>query len=407
MISYHTCPLASEEGKETGGMNVYVLELAKELASMGHKVDIFTRSQDVHNKVVVQITENLRLMHLPAGPQKPLSKNNILPYIDQFVGEFKKFVEEEKIEYDVLHCHYYLSGLVGLKIKESTNLPIVMSFHTLALMKNLVARSEAEKEDKSRIQAEFQLVKAADHLIASSEAESAYINYLYECPTNKITVIPPGVNRKHFYPIDKDVAKEKIGVETSEKIVLFVGRIEPLKGIDSLIYAMKIITTQCPNLSVRLIIVGGDVSQKISLWKKELQTLEALRSILNIPNIVRFVGQRKQEELRYYYNSAEVVVMPSHYESFGMTALEAMSCGIPVIASNITGVANIIDEKHDFLITSVNNPLLLAAQIEYLLTNEKLHAKVSQEVLQNVTDFTWTKTAEKTLGIYNSLTQNG
>lgn len=403
MISYHTCPLASQEGKETGGMNIYVLELSRTLARAGHTVDIFTRSQDIENKEIVEVEKNLRVIHLPAGPRKHLSKKHIEPYIPAFVKAYLDFQKNEKSTYDVLHCHYFLSGLAGLKIKEKTKTPLIMSFHTLALMKNLVARTEAEKEEASRIDAEFLLASQADHIITPTDAESIYMADLYDCNVEKLTVIPPGVDITRFYPISKIVAKERIKVPVSEKIVLFVGRIEPLKGIDALIYAIKIINKQNPDLPIRLIIVGGDVSQNVSLWKKELQVLEALRTTLRIPDIVHFVGQRTQEELLYYYNSAEVVVMPSHYESFGMAALEAMACAVPVIASNVSGIANIIDEKHSFLITSVNNPILLASQIECLLTDKTLHAKVSRDVLKNIPDFTWEKTAQKVIKVYDSV----
>jgi D-inositol-3-phosphate glycosyltransferase len=406
MISYHTCPLASQEGKETGGMNIYLLELSKELVKKGHVVDIFTRSQDVNHQRVVPVIDGLRVVHLPAGPQKTLPKQKLLPFLDEFVENYKEFVAKENNSYDILHCHYYQSGLAGLKIKaKNGNIPFIMSFHTLALLKNLVARSEQETEDQTRIDAEFLLTVKADKVITSNETDSRYMQYFYNAPPSKLTVIPPGIDASRFYPMDKSMAKEKIGEDLSQKIVLFVGRIEPLKGVDALIYAIKIIATRKPDLPVRLLIVGGDVSQTKELWTKELQRLEQLRNMLHIPCIVEFVGQRTQEELPFYYNSAEVLVMPSHYESFGIAAIEAMACGTPVITSNVTGVASIIDQKHASLITSVNNPLLLASQIEKLLTDSKTHEKVSQEGIKNVSDLTWANTANKMIEVYTETAQ--
>lgn len=403
MISYHTCPLASQEGKETGGMNIYVLETARELAKMGHTIDVFTRCQDIHNEKIVHVAENLRVIHIPAGPQKAISRKKLAPFLDEFVTNCNVFIENEKTPYDVFHSHYYLSGLIGLKMKEKqSHIPLIMSFHTLGLMKNLVARSEHEKEEKFRIDAEFLLTEKADVIINPSESDALYMKYLYNAKEEKLAVIPPGINRDRFHPIEKDIAKQQIQMEYNKKIVLFVGRIEPLKGIDALIYAIKILVVRNPSLPVKLLIVGGDISQKKELWTKELQSLEQLTTTLSIPDVVKFVGQTPQDKLRFYYNSAELVVMPSHYESFGMTALEAMACGVPVITSNVSGVASIIDEKHGSLITTVNNPLLLAAQIEEMLINKDLHEKVSKDIRESVSDLTWHNTAEQILAAYKA-----
>lgn len=400
MISYHTCPLASVEGKETGGMNVYVLELAKALSKKGHFVDIFTRSQDSRNEEVVQVNSNLRVIHIPAGPQKPISKKEILPFIDEFKENVLKFSNQQNVSYEILHCHYYLSGLIGLKLKIKLKIPMTTTFHTLALRKNLVARSEEEMESKIRIDAEFLLCKESDIIISSSEAGGVYLEYFYDCDKEKIKSAPPGVDAETFHPISKKEAKDKIKITTNEKIILFVGRIEPLKGIDALIYAMKVLVKKHPTVPLKLIVVGGE-KEKDSPSREELSKLEELTEVLKIPNKVNFVGKKSQEELPYYYNSAEVVVMPSHYESFGMAVLEAMACGIPVITSNVSGVANIIDD--DSLITTVSNPLLLASQIEPLLINSQLHAKISKAVQHDACGYTWQNTALKTEEIYKSL----
>lgn len=405
MISYHTCPLASLEGKETGGMNVYVLELSKELAKQGYIVDIYTRSQDNSNKEIVEIGKNLRLIHLKAGLQKHIPKKQLINFIDDFVESFKQFSKKYELSYDLLHCHYYLSGLIGLKIsqKNGKKIPVAMTFHTLALMKNLVARDEMEKEDKSRIDSEFLLIKKVDTIITPSTTNKEYITSLYNAPEEKITVVTPGVDTKLFKPMDKQKAKEKVGAGKNHKIVLFVGRIEPLKGIDVLMYAIKILLQKHPAMNLCLWIVGGDVSQKTSFWSKELQKLENLRELLGIKTIVKFVGQKPQTMLPYYYNAAEVVVMPSHYESFGMAALEAMACGIPVITTNVSGIASLIDDKHQALITTVNNPLMLASQIETLLTDEAFHKKIGKQVYETVQDLSWKNIAKATKHVYENL----
>lgn len=405
MLSYHTCPLASIEGKETGGMNVYVLELSKRLAERGYKVDMFTRCHDDDNEKVTQVTPNLRLMHLVSGPTDgSVSKKDLIRYLDGFIETFMAFTEAEGLVYDVLHCHYYLSGLVGLKLQESfpNKPPIIVTFHTLALMKNLVARGERERESQARIDAEYSLAQNATRIITPSESARDYLAYLYDASSEKISVIPPGFNIDLFKPIEKRQAKQKINATQDHKIILFVGRIEPLKGIDVLMYAMKILTQRNPEMTVCLWVLGGDISQDVSEWSQELQRLEQLRKTLRISSFVKFVGQKPQDELPYYYNSAEMVVMPSNYESFGMTALEAMACGVPVITTNVAGISRFLDDEHKALVTSAHNPLLLAERIEHLLSDEVAHAHLGKEIQEKVSELSWRSIASQIEEIYKT-----
>lgn len=404
MISFHTCPLASQEGKETGGMNVYVLELSKQLSRLGIAVDAFTRSQDDEQPHVVQVDPLFRVIHVPAGPESPVPKKQLLQYLPEFVRNYRRFVEEQGIEYDVLHCHYYLSGLAGLDIAQQApnRAPLVMTFHTLALMKNLVARNEVERETQERIDAEFRLVRAVDKIIAPSESDRSYLHYLYQAEADQVEVIPPGVDVAHFKPMHRPAAKALLGVHPNEHLILFCGRIEPLKGIDMLLYAMKVLVVKNPALKVCLWIIGGDVSQQPGQWSRELQKLEELRHLLDLTTVVHFAGQQAQEILPVYYNAADVVVMPSHYESFGMVAAEAMACSTPVITTNVAGVSSLIDDQHNLLITSVNNPLLLAAQMELLLANPQKYDAIREEVYQKVQDLNWQTIAGKIVALYQA-----
>lgn len=404
LISYHTCPLASEEGKETGGMNVYVLELGKRLAQKGLRVDAFTRSQDPTNQKIVQVASNFRVIHLPAGPEAPIPKKELYRFIPEYVENFLRFTKEHDLHYDVLDCHYYLSGLIGLEIQQRQHQPLIMTFHTLAMMKNLVARDELEKESRERIESELMLVQKADVVVAPSRHEKQYLEYLYETDPAKIRIIHPGVDLSLFKPMPHAEARAFVGADPEYRIILFVGRIEPLKGIDGLLYAMKILTSKNPNLKVCLWIVGGDISQPVNQWSRELQKLEHLRQLLKIDTMVKFVGQRPQHELPYYYNAAELVVMPSHYESFSMTAAEAMACGVPVITTNVAGVSTLMDDQLEALILSVNNPLLLAQKIEQLLYQPNVRQKLCGALRANVKNVTWDNTADALIEIYKRLT---
>jgi len=391
MISYHTCPLASEEGKETGGMNIYVLHTAKALAAIGYSVDIFTRAQDATQPKIVQLSETLRVIHVTAGPERYMlpdsdeNKRALLTYLPDFVTNIQAFQKEHAVMYDVLDCHYYLSGLAGLALQKDTpNLPLIMTFHTLALMKNLIARNGLSFEEKERITAELQLVQSAQAIISPSENEKRYLQYLYNAPLEKIHVIAPGVDTSLFRPLDKSKARETIGVSPDHKMILFVGRIEPVKGIDVLLYAMKILLQQHPTLRVCLWIVGGDIAQPQALWSSELQKLDQLRELLALTTTVKFVGQQPQHMLPFYYNASDLMVTPSHYESFGMTALEAIACDIPVITTNVTGISGLIDDRCKEFITTANNPLLLAEQMAEVLLRPQ-----GKKVLQNIADFDW------------------
>ena len=405
MISFHTCPLASQEGKLTGGLETYVLELSKALVAKGKEVDIYTRCQQKDNPLIVHIAPRLRLIHLPAGPKETVDKKSLPRFIPEFVDSYISFTAKNNLSYDIFHCHYYMSGLIGLAINKKTGLsiPLVMYFHTLALMKNLVARDELEKEELERIQAEMKIAQEAPRIITPTETEKSYLEYLYHTDKHKITIIPPGVKTSFFKPMDKNLAKQKIGAKKEDKILLFVGRIEPLKGLDMLMYALKVLIMQNPELSVCLWIVGGDILQPQELWSHELKMLQQLKDVLHLSTHVRFVGQKTQEELPEYYNAAEMVIMPSHYESFGIVTLEAMACGVPVITTNVAGVSQLIDKQHAALITSVNNPLLLASQIKYLLTDEAAHTRISKDLHEKAQGLSWCIIVNKIIEVYESL----
>ncbi len=375
LISVHECPLASSEGKERGGINVYTFELGKALTRLGWNVDAFTRIQDDKNPRLVQVTEGFRVIHLPNGPHTPLPKKHILAHLPEFTQSLKDFMKKEQITYDILHAHYYLSGIVALEIRDGSpqgrddKPKIVMTFHTMGLMKQLVAGGTSPEDPADRVDLERAIAESADSIITSSETGKHYISSFYDCPEEKIRVIPPGVDTKLFRPMKKDVARAHIGMGSTERMILAVGRIDPVKGFDVLLAAMKILLHHRPDLgeNICLCIVGGDVGQTKHQWSRELEKLDRLRTSLNLTTTVRFVPPQPQEELPFFYNAADVVVMPSHYESFGMVALEAIASGTPVIATDVTGISPILKELPQGHVVSANNPVLLAQKIEHVL----------------------------------------
>lgn len=395
VISYHTCPLSDEKNAEVGGMNTYVLELSKALVKKGYVIDIYTRAVDKHAPAVVDVIPGLKVIHITDGNLIEIPKKELFKHLPQFLKNLKIYIDKQDLSYDLISAHYYLSGLIGLKLKKIISCPLFVTFHTLALMKNLVGKSMEEKEDLARIKSELYLTKKADKIIATSESDLEYIHTLYNCPLKKISLLNPGVNLTLFRPIKKSSAKKIIRANPNHKIILFVGRIEPLKGIDVLLYTIKILLQRKLKPIPCLWIVGANNIKNEKDWTKELRHLEGLRRLLEIRPYVKFVGRQSQLKLPYYYNSAEIVLMPSQYESFGIAALEAMACAVPVIVTDTAGVSGLLDKEHSSLLTSASNPIGLARKIKHLLTNKKEYDKMSKEVFNKVADLSWENVAEK------------
>lgn len=392
MISLHECPLASSEGKERGGINVYVYELGKALGHLGWQVDMFTRKQDTVNPDNVRVTKNIRVVHLPAGPATPLPKQQLMNHIDEFSANLIAFIKSNNITYNAIHAHYYYSGLVVKNIIEqlSPTPMFVITFHTLGIMKQLVSRDEKSDDPITRIPSEQALVSSADKIITGSEAGKSYLIAFYQASEKRISVVSPGVDTSLFAPMSKKAARRQIGMPNTKHMILSVGRIDPVKGFDVLLAAVKILLSKKPELenNLCLCIVGGDVGQDKSSWNKELTRLNKLRSTLNLTMAVQFVPPMPQNKLPAYYNAADVVVMPSHYESFGMVALEALACGTPVIATDVTGISPILKSFPKGHIVSANNPLLLSERIKNVLKkrtrNKNLHQEMTSYDWQNV-----------------------
>ena len=400
VISYHTCPLALQEGKQTGGMNIYVLELSKALSKLDLKLDIYTRAQGSKDPLIVNLNPHLRLIHLPTGVKKPLPKAALLKLTPQYSKNLINFIKKNQLHYHIIHSHYYLSGLIGTKLKTLLpNSKHLITFHTLALMKNLVARHHHEQPLPERIKAELDLIKKVDQIIVPSENEKNYLQHLYQADPKKLSIIPPGIDLDLFKPMSKLKAKKIINADPDHKIVLFVGRLEPLKGIDTLIYAIKILTSKHPDSKICLWIVGNDISKTSSEQKK----LEHLKNLLHLPGSVKFINQKSQKDLPHYYNASEVVVMPSHYESFGMVALEALACNTPVITTEASGISSLIIKTKNSTLSSPNHPLALANKIEHLIKNPFKLPKAFSKSRSNLKHLTWDNIAQKINTLYHEL----
>ncbi len=405
MLSYHTCPLATLGGKDTGGMNVYVRDLTRILGRMGVHVDVFTRSQDEHvPHVLHDLGFGNRVVHIQAGPETPIKRDELASHIPEFVEHVKTFAAEKGIQYDLIHSHYWLSGLAAESLSAAWgNKPIIHMFHTLGEMKNRIARSEAEREPKERIEAEKRILNLADRVIVSTLAELTQLRFLYRADDRKTTILPPGVDTTHFYPIPPDEAKQFIGLKPGDRMVLFVGRIEALKGVDTLIEAMSRLSMLTISLPVHLAIIGGEPDASPRDMSAEMARLQQLCDDLAVGQTVVFLGKRGQDTLPYYYSAAEAVVMPSHYESFGMVALEAMACGTPVIASEVGGLAYLVQDGVTGFTIPDDDPVELCNKLAALLGDPVLQQRMSESAALYAQDYKWEKIAGPLLEIYQAL----
>jgi D-inositol-3-phosphate glycosyltransferase len=403
MLSVHTCPLATLGGKESGGMNVYVRDLSRELGRRGLSVDVFTRVQDPKPPLVGELGENARVIHLQAGPKRPYDKNLVYHHLPQFTENLKRFAEREGIGYHLIHSHYWLSGIVARDLQREWRVPSVHMFHTLGLLKNRVAENPKEKETEQRIEAERQIVRFADRLVAANPLEKAQLIWSYGASPSRLEVIPCGVDLGLFRPLGRHDAKAHLQMPDGHKVVLFVGRIEPLKGIDVLMRAMALVLKDIdmPREDVCLCIIGGD--PKADNVDREMSRLQQMRERLGIADVVMFLGKRDQDALPYYYSAAEVCVVPSHYESFGMVALEAMACGTPVIASRVGGLTfTVKDGRTGFLVPN-DDPGALAGKLKLLLTDDDLRSRMGQEGTRLARRYGWSIVATQVVALYREL----
>jgi D-inositol-3-phosphate glycosyltransferase len=406
IISYHTCPLATLGGKDTGGMNVYVRDLTRFLGRYGIHADVFTRSQDEH---VPHILHDLgygnRVVHIQAGPEVPLSKKELPNYIPEFVRGINQFAEQKIIHYDLIHSHYWMSGVAALSLKEKWKTPILHMFHTLSKLKSENSQFSSKKENKYRAQGEQKVMDFSDRIVVATEDEVIKMEKYYRIDKHKLVVIPPGVDTCHFYPIPSDEAKAVIGVPKEESMILYVGRIEPLKGVDKLIRAISElhkgdVLSKCPHY---LIIIGGEPDAPSPEMNQEMHRLQQLCIDLNVGNLVLFLGKRDQDTLPYYYSAAEITVVPSHYESFGMVALEAMACGTPVIATQVGGLSYLIKDKVTGYTIPDDNPMALEQSLTQLICKADLRKQMSLNSIAYAQSYSWDVITPRIIKEYNYL----
>ena len=392
MISMHASPVAELGGYKSGGMNLYVKEIALRLSKLGVKVDIYTRNDRDNSVEILELGPNVRLIYVNAGPKKKLDPLNLVQHIEQFVSEVENYRNFENIQYDLIHSHYYLSGLIGMHISKLWSIPHVTMFHTLELAKKIAFKDKLESN--LRIELEKKVIKDVNKIICASSHEKDIIDNYVSASSKKVSIIPLAVDTNVFHPNDKYLSREKLEIDQDSKIVLCVSRIDPVKGIDILVKSFA----QLNNSQLKLMIIGGYNAPNPYQAK-----LLKLVKRLNLQEKIQFVGAVPHGDLVKYYNASDLVVVPSLYESFGLVSLEGFATKKPVIASNIGGLASTIDNEVNGLLFEPGNIKDLTQKINLLLSDTFLNQKIVNRAFMDVNKYSWDTAASQVYNVYSSL----
>jgi D-inositol-3-phosphate glycosyltransferase len=396
LVSVHTCPLAALGGKETGGMNVYVRELARELARLDLEVDVFTRSQDPAIPCVVRLAPRARVVHVVAGPQRPLSRLATLRHVASFARGVEAWARAAGREYALVHGHYWLSGLAALDLGRRFAIPVVQMFHTLGAVKNAV--DAREREPAERLDAEARIAREADRIVAATPVERADLAWHCGADPERIRVIPCGVDLALFRPGDAAAARRRLGLD-DEPVLLFVGRLAPIKGLETLLHALGRHKAAGARRA-RLLIVGGDRNER---FDGERTRLRRLSDRLGIGSWVDFRGPQAQDALPDYYRAADLCLIPSRHESFGMVALEAMACGAAVVASRVGGLEATVQDGVTGILVPEGQVDALAAAIAALLGDASRRRALGRRAAAGARCFAWPHVARAVLDLYGEL----
>ena len=396
-LMVHTSPLDQPGIGDAGGMNIYVLESAQRMAAMGVSVDIFTRRTDAAQADIVEISPGVRVRHFDCG-HGTLTKEQLPIHISGLSQEFSRIIRTEN--YDVIHSHYWLSGKVAMPAAKELGIPLVHTMHTMARVKNLNLAEGETPEPMIRVQGETQVVAAANALIANTDAEGASLVSLYDACPDTVHVVSPGVDLYTFTPGEsRSAARDLIGQPADALVVSFVGRIQPHKGPEVLIRATSELVKHTPLLRHKLIvnIVGGASGANT----EEVDRLKELTTWLAIDDVVRFTPPIPREELPQWYRAADLVIVPSYSESFGLVALEAQACGTPVVATAVGGLRTAVADGISGVLVDGHDPKAWSSVISRLLQEPQRRVLLSMGAVEHASHFGWDVTARGTLDIYD------
>jgi D-inositol-3-phosphate glycosyltransferase len=401
-LSVHTSPLDQPGCGDAGGMNVYVTEVARRLAERGIEVEIFTRATSSDIPSTVEVSPGVTVRHITAGPYEGLDKNDLPAQLCAFTsGVLREEAAHEPGWFDLVHSHYWLSGQVGWLAKERWGVPLVHTMHTMAKVKNLLLADGDAPEPVMRAIGEAQVVEAADRLIASTAEEATQLVELYGADPARVEVVAPGVDLSVFSPGERIASRLRVGLPAAAVVLLFVGRIQPLKAPDVVLRAAATLVEADPALRERLVVVvvGGPSGTGL----EQPEHLAKLAGTLGISDLVRFEPPAPQSMLADYYRAADLTVVPSYNESFGLVALESQACGTPVVAARVGGLATAVRDGVSGVLVDGHDPAEYAEVTRTLLAAPARRAALAAGSVEHAAGFGWDATVERVLEVYSQL----
>jgi D-inositol-3-phosphate glycosyltransferase len=387
----HTSPLAQPGAGDGGGMNVYVRALASALARAGVGCDVYTRAEDPRQSPVVVVEPGFRVLHVNAGPRAPIPRYELPGLVDAFVAESTRLIDEA-LPVEVLHANYWLSGAVAHRLKHLRDLPLVATFHTLARVK---ADAGVDDDPDQRARTEHDVIACADLMLASTAAERDQLETHYGAVPERVEIVPPGVDHSVFFPADAAVAKRRLGFE-GRRMLLFAGRIQPLKGVGMAVRCLA----ELDDPTAMLLVVGGPSGPD---GDEELARVRALAHELGIAANVHFVPPQPHTDLADFYRAADVCIVPSRSESFGLVALEAAACGTPVVAASVGGLRSLVDDGTTGFLVDGRDPAAYAAPVATLLDDPALAAEIGATASVRSRRYSWSITAARLRRLYGDL----
>ncbi len=395
----HTSPLDQPGTGDAGGLNVYVVEVAKQLAHRGVEVEIFTRAVCPDTPPAVELVPGVLVRNMVAGPFEELDKNSLPGLICPFTfGVLRTEADFAPGYYDLVHAHYWLSGQVAAVAAERWGVPLVQSMHTLGKVKNLALATGDCAEPAARIRGEGEVVAAADRLVANTAEEARQLVELYGADPWRVKTVSPGVDLSLFRPGSVSAARRRLGLPADAVVLVFAGRIQPLKGPDIVLRAAAELLRSSPGLADRLVVVfvGGPSGSEVGAPGR----LGGLAATLGISGCVRLEPPCPQQELADWYRAATVVLVPSHSESFGLVALEAQACGTPVVAAAVGGLRTAVRDGFSGVLVEGHDPVVYAKVLDGLLAAPGRLAELSRGALRHASAFGWPATADRLIGVY-------
>jgi D-inositol-3-phosphate glycosyltransferase len=400
LISEHASPLAVLGGADGGGQNVYVGELAKSLASLGYEVDVFTRRDAELLPETAEWMNGVRIVHVPAGPARAIPKEDLLEHMEEFTGYVLRFLGRQT--YDIVHAHFFMSGLAAAEIKARLGIPFVITFHALGRIRRLHQGNDDRFPDE-RFAIEDRVVREADHILAECPQEEEDLIRYYNAEPGRIAIVPGGFDPAEFWPMGKALARVALGMDPNERVILQLGRMVPRKGVDTALRGFARLVHH-HGLPARLLVVGGDSEEPDEGLTPELRRLRAIARDEGIAERATFVGRRGREALKWYYSAADIFVSTPWYEPFGITPIEAMACGTPVIGSNVGGIKFSVRDGETGYLVPPKDPVAVGERLAHLYAHPKLLGAFSAQASQRARDlFTWARVTSAVAATYEEV----